>query len=233
MTINQIPFGAPPHGGNPLAPIGDAVNSAFAKRRSNIGNMQQLAAHHALSMVRMDKSHEQNKELQTQRIEATAIEGAANRAHKERLQRGQQRHTARMTRMNQAHEMTLATGAQSHALNLENTQSGNRIAELQATMKGIQGLGKGGRVGEFKMGDIHAKFNPFVEKAPAATQSPAPAAPEAPQATSAPAPTQTAKPSLMWNNPTTGRIEKRPEGAPAPVAKKAAAKKGTPRPRKK
>jgi hypothetical protein len=231
MTINQIPFGAPPHGGNPLSPVADAVDSAFSKRRASLGNMQQLAAHHALSMVRLDKTHSQNKELQTQRLEAQAVEGAATRAHKEGMQRGAQRHETRLTKLTQGHERAMAEGSQTHALNLENAKSGNRIAELNATMKGIQGLGRGGRVGEFKMGDVHAKFNPFVEKAPAAAQSPAPAAPEAPQATSAPAPTQTAKPSLMWNNPQTGRIEKRPEGASTP--KKTVAKKATPRPRKK
>jgi hypothetical protein len=134
--------------------------------------------------------------------------------------------------------MERLSAEQNHELNKSAMNSANTVAELQAKFKGVQTLGKAGRVSEFKVGDVNAKFNPFVEKAPAAQQAPAPAAPEQPQATAAPEPVQTAKPSLMWNNPQTGRIEKRPEGAPAPVAKKAAAKKavakkGTPRPRKK
>jgi hypothetical protein len=222
MTLNQVPYGAPAHSGNPLAPIASFVDSTLSKRRGIKNDMQFLAANNALSMMRQDAAHRNNKELQTQRIEATATENAANRAHKEKLQRGQHRYGMRTAQAGQAHE-----------INLANVQSGNRIAELQATMKGIHGLGKSGRVGEFKMGDIHAKFNPYESSAPTAKQSPAPAAPEQPQSVATPAPVQTAKPSLMWNNPQTGRIEKRPEGAPAPIAKKAAAKKTAPRPRKK
>jgi len=230
--LNQQGFGAPQGGVNPLSPIASFVDSKLEKAKGRREDANAQVVHHALASIRQDRAHANASELQTQRINATAAEGEANRAFKERMQKSQQRHEMRGLKATQGHEIATRTMDQAHAVNLETTKSQNRRAEQREVFRGIARLGKSGRVGEFKMGDIHTKYNPYTSPAPT-SQSPAPAAPEQPQAVSTPAPVQTAKPSLMWNNPTTGRIEKRPEGAPAPVAKKAAAKKATPRPRKK
>ena len=261
MTISQIPMGAP-QGGMPnvVKPIAEGIDKMFEGARDRRTNMQYLAANHALTSVRNERQHGYTKELQTmkqrhesgmqrrdlatrqamqtEKLTTGSRDAAAQRRHEMRTLRTGHAQTLEQQTLGHTQGMERLGAEQNHELNTAAMGSANTVAEMQAKFKGIASLGKAGRVSEFKVGDVNAKFNPFVEKAPAAAQSPAPAAPEQPQATSAPAPTQTAKPSLMWNNPQTGRIEKRPEGAPAPVAKKAAAKKaaakkGTPRPRKK
>ena len=253
MTMNQIPMGAPPGGmPNVVKPIADGIDNMFKGAQDRRRDMAYLAANHALTSVRNERQHGYNKDLQgmKQRHESgmqrrdLAVRQAMQT---EKLTTGsrdaaaQRRHDMRTLRTGHAQGMERLTAEQNHELNTSALSSANTVAELRAKTRAVNSIGKRGRVSEFKVGDIQAKYNPYTEAAPAQSQSPAPSAPEAPQATAAStAPAQTAGAFIpkVIQGPG-GKIMKNPDHpdnkgmAPAPVAKKAAAKKATPRPRKK
>lgn len=258
MTMNQIPMGPPPGGmPNIVKPIADGIDSMFKGAQDRRRDMAYLAANHALTSVRNERQHGYSKDLQgmKQRHESgmqrrdLAVRQAMQT---EKLQTGsrdaagQQRFEMRKLRTSHAQGMERLGSEQNHELNTSALSSANTVAELRAKTRAVNSIGKRGRVSEFKVGDIQAKFNPYTEAAPAQNQSPAPAAPEAPQATAAStAPAQTAGAFIpkVVQGPG-GKIMKNPDHpdnkgmAPAPVAKKAGAKRATakksaPRPRKK
>ena len=251
--MNQIQMGPPPSGmPNVLKPVGDAIAGGIEKARSNNTQFGMLASSHALTSMRMDKSHSQNKEMetikhgnakelqtdrltaqaamQTEKLGAAAKEGNATRRHGMRTLREQNAHAQGTQAADIAHQQALRAMDQGHAVTM-----------LNATMAGVGKMGRAGHIAEFKMGDVSAKFREQQRAATTpATQAPAP---EAPQATAAPAPAPSAPRSeafvpKMVQGPG-GKFMKNPDHpdnkgmAPAPVAKKAAVKKAAARPRKK
>lgn len=258
MTMNQIPMGAP-QGGMPniVKPIADGLDNMFKGAQDRRRDMAYLAANHALSSVRNERQHGYNKDLQVMKQKhASGMQrrelAVRQSMQTEKLQTGsrdaagQQRFEMRKLRTGHAQGMERLSSEQNHELNTSALSSANTVAELRAKTRAVNSIGKRGRVSEFKVGDIQAKYNPYTEAAPAQNQSPAPAAPEAPQATAAStAPAQTAGafvPKVIQGPG--GKIMKNPDHpdnkgmTPAPVAKKSAAKsatakKSTPRPRKK
>lgn len=241
MSMNQISMGPPPGGmPNVLKPVENFVNGVLQKKRDRNSDYGMLAASHALTSMRMDQSHSQNKEmegikygntqaLQTEKLKANAKEGNATRRAGMRTLREQNAHAQGTQAANQAHEVALRSMDQGHAANM-----------LNATMSGVGKMGRAGHIAEFKMGDVSAKFRETQRAATTpATQAPAP---EAPQATSTPAATSAPRteafvPKMVQG--AGGKFMKNPNHpdnkgmAPAPVAKKAVAKKSAPRPRKK
>jgi hypothetical protein len=213
--LNQIQFGAP-QGGMPnvLKPVGDAVNNALGGIGQHRQNLQYLGAQHALSSMRDERKHGYNMELQTgqQKHEKSMLRtknkfagqmAQGQQAHEQRLQTSRQRHEIRGLNLTQGHEATQNANAQAHELNMGQQTHNNAsafsaqghaqtLAELQAKFKGIGNMGKSGRVGEFSLGDMKAKYNPY--QAPAA---PTPSAPEAPQATSTPTPAAETKEAFV------------------------------------
>jgi hypothetical protein len=251
--MNQIQMGPPPGGmQNVLKPVGDFLNDKIEKRKKRNDDYGMLAASHALTSMRMDQGHAQNKEMetlkhgnatelqtgrltaqaamQTEKLQHATKEGNAQRRAASRSERERLAHEAGTNAANQAHEVALRSMDQGHAANM-----------LNATMAGVGKMGRAGHIAEFKMGDVSAKFRENQRAATTpATQAPAP---EAPQATQAPAPTPSAPRSETFIPKMVqgagGKFMKNPDHpdnkgmAPAPVAKKAAAKKAAARPRKK
>jgi hypothetical protein len=251
--MNQIQMGPPPSGmPNVLKPVQDAVQGGLDKLRSRSSDFGMMASHHALTSMRMDQSHNQNKEMetlkhgnatelqtsrltaqaamQTEKLGAAAKESNAQRRHGLRTIREQNAHAQGTQAADIAHQQALRAMDQGHAANM-----------LNATMAGVGKMGRAGHIAEFKMGDVSAKFRETQRAATEpVTQAPAP---EAPQATAAPAPTPSAPRTeafvpKMVQGPG-GKFMKNPDHpdnkgmAPAPVAKKAAVKKAAARPRKK
>ena len=269
MSMNQIPMGAP-QGGMPniIKPIADGIDNMFKGAQDRRRDMSYLAANHALTSVRNERQHGYSKDLQkmkqrhesgmqrrdlatrqsmqTEKLTINSRDAAAQRRHEMRTLRTGHSQTLEQQTLGHTQGMERLSAEQNHELNTSALSSANTVAELRAKTRAVNSIGKRGRVSEFKVGDIQAKFNPFTEAAPAQNQSPAPSAPEAPQATAAStAPSQTAGAFIpkVVQGPG-GKIMKNPDHpdnkgmAPAPVAKKAAAKRATakksaPRPRKK
>jgi hypothetical protein len=256
--MNQIPMGAP-QGGMPniVKPIADGIDNMFKGAQDRRRDMSYLAANHALTSVRNERQHGYNKDLQGMKQRHESGMQRRDLAVRQSMQTekltigsrdaaAQRRHEMRTLRTGHSQGMERLGAEQNHELNTSALSSANTVAELRAKTRAVNSIGKRGRVSEFKVGDIQAKFNPFTEAAPAQNQSPAPSAPEAPQATAAStAPSQTAGAFIpkVVQGPG-GKIMKNPDHpdnkgmAPAPVSKKAAAKRATakksaPRPRKK
>lgn len=179
MTLNQIQFGAPPGGPGAgiVQAIGSSVNKALDKKNDSSNSANTVIANHVLSSVRAERQHGFDLEKMDAKHSQTSELQNTSLAAKAASEKSGRRHETRMTKLTQGHEM----------------------AKMGAAFSGIAQLGEGGKVSEFKMGDMSGKFN-------APREAPAPVIqPAVPDTTPPPVTSDAGVPNRVGRDPKTGR----------------------------
>jgi hypothetical protein len=199
MSLNQIQFGAPPGGpgADIVQRIGGAVNKALGNQQNSRNTAQTLVAQHVLSSVRAERQHGYDLEKMGVKHSQTRELQEAGNAAKAASEKAGRRHETRMAKLTQGHE----------------------IAKMGAAFAGISQLGEGGKVSEFKIGDMSGKFH-------APRETPAPVAmPTVPDTTPAPVTSTPSGPNLVGRDPKTGRAVSLKKSSAAPASRKTSRKK--------
>jgi len=140
-------------------------------------------------------------------------------------------HAQVMEHLDRSHQLEeqRATSARAHESEMQGRQHSFEAGQTAATFahqkdlfKTIHRGAQSGTTIKLGAGDFKAEFTKRQPKTRTVATPAAPAAQETPAAS-----VEEKKPKLMWNNPSTGKIEPRPEGmaTPKPATKKSASKK--------